>query len=351
MRNLLLIGFVTVMSGISGLGQSAFNGLTPGKSTRANVENLMGPPVRQLSETLSEYKSSQRTEQVFVQYVPDSDEIARIELTYAYAIKRSAALGSANLPARSTGWQINSKNRLEEYFSPAFVVLTYMGADVSTGVTRIGYYSRQLFENSFAKLPPGSSKQSPPGLNSARAAANNPDRGQPVQPTAGNYGALIAQANSKLQASDFETVVSLSQQAIALDPNRPGAYEVMGIAQLYGLKDVTAASSAMRAARERGGTAAFTVTHDHDGSFQTYCQGQLNIVNFGVSYRSYDGTHSFLVSHDDIKEAGLNKLVGSNLHAFHIKINQAGKTMTYNFAPGTLTAGESTLILQLLKNP
>ncbi len=39
-----------------------------------------------------------------------------------------------------------------------------MGAEASTGVTRIGYYSRQLFETSSAKLPPGSSKRNPPGL-------------------------------------------------------------------------------------------------------------------------------------------------------------------------------------------
>jgi hypothetical protein len=156
---------------------------------------------------------------------------------------------------------------------------------------------------------------------------------QPLQPAAGNYDDLVSRANSALQASDFQSVVRLSQQATALNPNRPEAYEVVGIAQLYGLEDVTAASTAMRAARERGGTAAFTVTHDHDGSFQTYCQGQLDIVNFGVSHRSYNGTHSFLVSHDDIKEVGLNRLVGSNLHSFHIKVNQNGKTMTYNFAP------------------
>jgi hypothetical protein len=305
--------------------------------------------VRQLSETLSEYKSNQGTEQIFVQYLRDSDEIARIEVTFAYAIERSAALGSANLPLRPTAWQINSKNRLEEYFSPAFVVLTYMGADVSTGVTRIGYYSRQLFETSSGRLPPGSSKQNPPGLNGS-STANNPARSQPLQPAAGNYDDLISRANSALQASDFQTAVRLSQQAVALDPNRPGAYEVAGIAQLYGLKDMSAAATAMRAARERGGSAAFSVTHDHDGSFQTFCQGSLYIVNFGLSYTSKDGAHSFLISHNDIKEFGVNRFVGSNLHSFHIKVSQNGKTTTYNFAPGTLTADESNLILQLLKN-
>src|SRR5882762_1399146 len=114
MRNLFIAFFILVAC-TTCHGQSSLKGLTPGKSTRTNVENLLGRPVRQLSETLSEYKSNQGTEQIFVQYLRDSDEIARIEVTFAYAIERSAALGSASLPGRSTGWQINSKNRLEEY--------------------------------------------------------------------------------------------------------------------------------------------------------------------------------------------------------------------------------------------
>src|SRR6185436_14802756 len=126
------------------VGQTAFHGLTPGKSTKAEVEKALGRPVRQLSETLSEYKS-QGPEQIFVQYLGGSGGVARIEATYPEAIERSSVLGSANLPARSMGWQINSKNRLEEYFSASCVVLTYLGADASDGVSRIGYYSPQLF--------------------------------------------------------------------------------------------------------------------------------------------------------------------------------------------------------------
>jgi hypothetical protein len=351
MTRILRISLFVLLVCLTCVGQTSYKNLTPGKNTKADVERALGRPLKQISKTLAEYKSNQGTEQIFVQYIADSNDVARIEVTYADAIERSSAVAALNLPSRSTGWQINSKSRLEEYFSAACVVLTYVGADASTGVSRIGYYSRQLFDSSSAKLPPDSLGKDPPGLNRSPAAANNSGRGQPLQAPAGNYEDIVTRANSALQARDFQTAVKLSKQAVAVDPNQPRAYEVAGIAQLYGLGDVSAAATAMRAARERGGIAAFTVSHDHDGFFQTYCQGSLEIINFGVSYSSYDGAHSFLVSHKNITEVGLNSLVGSNLHSFHIKVNQNGKTRTYNFAPGTLSAAESNLILELLKNP
>ena len=154
-------------------GQSSFKGLTPGQSTRAEVEKILGLPLKQISDTLTEYKSKSGTEQIFVQYSRVSNEVARIEATYIEAKERSSVLGSVNLPARSMGWQINSKTRLEEYFSASCVVLTYVGADASTGVSRIGYYSRQLFENASSKLPRASLGKNPPGLDRSPVAEND----------------------------------------------------------------------------------------------------------------------------------------------------------------------------------
>lgn len=340
---------VLLLSCAACVGQTAFHGLTPGKSTKADVEKALGRPVRQLSETLSEYKS-QGTEQIFVQYLGGSAGVVRIEVTYPEAIERSSVLGTVNLAVRSMGWQINSKQRLEEYFSPACVVLTYVGADTSSGVSRIGYYSRQLFENTSSKLPPASLGNNPPGLNRSAVAENNSGPSQPKAPIA-NYGDLIARATGAMQTSDFQAALRLSQQAVDLDPNRAGAYEIAGIAQLYGLKDLNAAAAAMRAAVQHGGSASFSVSHDHDGFFKTYCQGSLYITKVGVNYRSNDGAHAFLTSHTDLKDIGPNSFVGANLFSFHIKVSQNGKTKNFNFAPGSLTAAERDLIVDLMKNP
>lgn len=102
---------------------------------------------------------------------------------------------------------------------------------------------------------------------------------------------------------------------------------------------------------ERGGTARFAVTHDHDGFFQTYCQGSLDINKYGVGFRGNDGIHAFTAYYKDIKEVGQNNVVGSNFYTFHIKVVENGKTRNYNFAPGTLNAAETNLILGLLRNP
>ena len=344
-----IIILLMLLSCATCFGQSSFKGLTPGKSTKEDVERVLGRPVRQLSETLSEYKS-RGTEQIFVQYIDRSAEVARIEATYPEAIERSSVLGSVNLPARSMGWQVNSKNRLEEYFAAPCVVLTYVGSDASSGVSRIGYYSRQLFENTSSKLPRASLGKDPPGLNRSRVAENDSRRGQPKQPPTANYDDLIARANAAMRTSDFQTAIRLSQEALNLDPNRPGAYEITGIAQLYGLKDVNAAAAAMRAAVQHGGSASFSVSHDHDGVFKTYCQGSLYVTTFGFNYRSNDGAHAFLASHTDLKEIGRNRFFGAGLFSFHIKANQNGKTTNFNFAPGSLTAAERDLILELLKS-
>ena len=53
-----LIGFLTLAS-VSSFAQSSFMGLTPDKSTRSDVERVLGRPVKKISETLLEYGSRQ----------------------------------------------------------------------------------------------------------------------------------------------------------------------------------------------------------------------------------------------------------------------------------------------------
>ena len=341
-RVLCLLFLLALSSGVA-KSQSSIKGLTPGKSTRVNVENAFGPAVRQISATLSEYKSNLSTEQVFVQYQSGGNDIARIEVVYSYAVERSVVLKSLQLTKGSIGWQINSKKRLEEYFSDSCVVLTYLGSDASTGVSRAGFYSRELFNNTSVKLT--LSSKNLPGLNAASTAKNS--SAQPTPPVA-DYDTLITRANSATQSRDFQTTIKLAQQAMAIDPNRPEAYQSAGIAQLYGLQDFEGAAVSLRAARRRGGSVLFIVNHDHDGSFGSYCQGTLQIVNFGISYTSNtESKHSFLISHDSVTSVGVNTS-RSDFSSFHIKTKQKGKVGIVNLAPQTLTTGESNLIVELL---
>lgn len=146
--------FVVLMCGSATcLAQSSYRGLTPGLSTKANVVRVLGQPVTEISKTFYEYKSDKATEPIFVQYLRDSAVVARIELVYAATHERAGVIRALRLPQHATASQINSKGKLEEYFATAAVVLTYGGAEIRSGVSRVGYYSRELFESAVIKKP------------------------------------------------------------------------------------------------------------------------------------------------------------------------------------------------------
>lgn len=145
--------FLLLVCGASS-GQTAYRGLTPGVSTKADVERVLSRPAREIGEALAEYKSDQETEKIFVQYRGGDPIVERIEAVYPDALERANVIRSLRLPARPTASRVNTKGRLEEYFSAAYLVLTYAGAGAGGGVSRVGYYSRELFESASADLPP-----------------------------------------------------------------------------------------------------------------------------------------------------------------------------------------------------
>jgi hypothetical protein len=119
------------------------------------VEQTLGQAVREISATLSEYKSDKETEKIFVQYRRSTNTVERIEILYSKPVERSVLLGSLNLPPASTASQVNAKGKLEEYFSPKYVVLTYATAEPNL-VSRQGFYSQTLFEKAMPKEGNGS---------------------------------------------------------------------------------------------------------------------------------------------------------------------------------------------------
>ena len=143
-RTLIVILFVLFTSVIC-FGQSSFKGLTPGKSTRAEVERLLGKPTNQVSESLFEY--AQGGSQIVVQYSKSSPTAIRLQVIYSPAIERSKVLAGERLPKVADTRRTNKHGALEEYFSyPNYVVLTYDESS-QTQVGQVGYYSRELFES------------------------------------------------------------------------------------------------------------------------------------------------------------------------------------------------------------
>jgi hypothetical protein len=164
-----------------------------------------------------------------------------------------------------------------------------------------------------------------------------------------DYDDLTGQATAAIQASDTQGAIELLQDAIRLDTSQPTAYALLGFVQLYGNHDIQAAERAMRAAIERNGGAAFRVYHDHDGFFQQWCQGSFFVTKSGMTFKADDGNHTFEALDANVKEAKLNSIVGAQVGAFHVKVNQGGKDKNYNFAPATTNKAESNLIIRLIQ--
>jgi hypothetical protein len=80
-RTLSVILFL-LLSCVTAYGQTSYKGLTPGQSTRADVERGLGQPIKDVSKTLVEYKSPGAESKLYVQYRDGSPAavVERIEL-------------------------------------------------------------------------------------------------------------------------------------------------------------------------------------------------------------------------------------------------------------------------------
>ncbi|HVF90352.1 MAG TPA: hypothetical protein VNH22_09805 [Blastocatellia bacterium] len=184
----------------------------------------------------------------------------------------------------------------------------------------------------------------------ATAAPANSSSSKSVASAGPDYDEYTDQAMAYMQANDSYNAILTLQKAVRLDSSKPTAYQLLGIAQLYGNKNIASAETSMRAAIERGGAAVFRVYHDHDKFFNTYCQGSLFITKTEITFKADDGKHTFEATDSIIKEAKLNGFVGSEHGAFHLKVIQAdNKSKTYNFAPATTQKAESNLIINLFQ--
>jgi len=185
----------------------------------------------------------------------------------------------------------------------------------------------------------------------SEAPASRVNTARRPAPAGPDYDELTDKAVAALGANNHYVAINLLQQAINVDSSKPQAYGYLGFAQLYGSHDALAAERSMRAAIERGGGAPFRVYHDHDGFFNTFCQGSLFVSKTTVTFKADDGNHTFAANRADIKEAKPNGFVGSQYGAFHLKVVVgSGKPTNYNFAPATRQKAEANLIIGLIES-
>lgn len=346
----LAISIFILFSGSYVFSEASYRGLTPGVSTKTQVDSVLGQPVRPVSETLFEYASQEDAEKVYVQYRKNSMIADRIETFLNQPRDRSFILSDLSLTANADKSRRNAKGKLEEYFGATKnIVLTYSSDNPESGVIRIGYYSSPLYALAMKQtdehVASGNQGNNGPLSASAPPAAQGTSSQPPISSSGPSYEDLTTQAWNAMLTKDFSKALSLLQDATRNNPEKPGAYSLLGVAYLYGFNDIMSAEKAMRLAIKKGDKALVRVLHDHDGFFKTFCYGWLSIGQSQIIFKSDEG-EVIEMNKSMMKEAEPNKVVGANYFAFHIQVKSS---KNLNLAPGTITKPEANLILSLIK--
>jgi hypothetical protein len=170
--------------------------------------------------------------------------------------------------------------------------------------------------------------------------------------TAFTYDDLTDQSFAAIQNKDWLLAGDLLTHAIQMNPNLPLAYGLLGYTLLYGRGDLYNAEQAMRAAIERGGSAAFEVWHAQGPAFdEEAAHGSLFISKNRITFKSSLSADEFSVNDTELRKAGVNSIFGRERNAFHLEVRlPTGKTRNYNFTPRTGSQMESLLILNLIRS-
>src|SRR5687768_8929470 len=238
-RTIIGVLFFLAFASAGASAQSSFRGLTPGVSTREETSRVFGNPVRDVSETLSEYRITGSTDKIYVQFRKGANVIERIEVLLAAPSARSALISSLNLNDSEITSKINSRGKREEYFgSGKFIVLSHVSSDDSSLVDRIGYYSPELFAPVAGSIDAGQAahgaqQATPPERSGTTSATTNSGDigvtldGESVGTSGDNAGkskksGRFSISNLKLNEHDgsLELVFSFSGPSKEIDPKK-----------------------------------------------------------------------------------------------------------------------------------
>ena len=170
------------------------------------------------------------------------------------------------------------------------------------------------------------------------------------------YEGLIGKAISVYESeSNAKEAIKILNQAIALDPNKYRAYQMLGYVTLYGKRNFKQAEEYMRKAIDLGGSAVFRVRHGHDYTLSYSCSGSFYISQGFIRYEDDENIHTFQVRDSDIikietgnKWAGLFKFKGG---IFNVVIRDKADVKDkdlYQFSPLTGKGDEAKMIIRLV---
>jgi hypothetical protein len=152
-RHPLSVIFFVMLICVPCFGESIYLGLQPGLSTHDDVDKALGQPVNKISETISEYNPQTGTGKIYVEYRVGSPVVEQIEVFFLKPISRAALIQALKLPEQADKQGTNEEGKLMEYFrgESKFLVMTHVRGEISSGISSLGYYSRELFERAVGK--------------------------------------------------------------------------------------------------------------------------------------------------------------------------------------------------------
>jgi tetratricopeptide (TPR) repeat protein len=189
--------------------------------------------------------------------------------------------------------------------------------------------------------------------NYRRGSAAN----RPSSPgTAGQNESYEALLDMAIEAFDVQKDNKMAdnylQRAVKMQPRNPRAYQLLGFLNLYGSKDFDNAEKYWKRSIDLGGNAVLRVTHDHDGSFFTSCQGSLYISKNIVRFESDNNVHTFETRDSNIKSIDVNsrwrRAFQVKAGSFRVVLEKEDETERYNFAPYSGKTDESRMIIRLI---
>lgn len=146
---------------------TAYLGLQPGLSTRADASRVLGAPVLKLADVLQEHRPQEGTGPIYVEYRLGGDEIERIEVKLTGSVNRTDLIAAMRLPQQPVASSVSDGGLVEYFADDMAIALTFNGADGGSGVRSIVYDSDALFERDVAR---------------ARSASGTPESGSPSTP-------------------------------------------------------------------------------------------------------------------------------------------------------------------------
>jgi len=154
---------LALLSATPCLGQTSYNGLVPGRSSRSEVAGVLGQPIGTGTATQLEYQHPENFQSLSVRYRDGVSPMESLQIVLLFPALRPGVLQYFGLPERADGLSRDSQGKLVEYFgAPKYLALTYAGADAESGIRTVVMHSPGSYQRAASAAgAPGSVAQAP----------------------------------------------------------------------------------------------------------------------------------------------------------------------------------------------